>query len=209
MNKIIAGLAGTIKPDNATTYHILKDTETEETSDCKVFFSKGAISGWKDGESGGNSKKLFEISDFNYENLDETTSANPYLDTDIPTSQGIGLKSYDECKEEANRADTQFFGMIYPRIDIDKAECYLLSSEDYKGSSTDVSKKGIKGKYGKVKDNLCIRKTTDAEKNFAQNLGSLDYMFINNRTDFESTSPEKVLDGEIDQFLEQSLYNIK
>ena len=30
-----------------------------------------------------------------------------------------------------------------------------------------------------------------------------------NRTNFESTSPDKVLDGEIDEFLEQSLYNIK
>jgi len=30
-----------------------------------------------------------------------------------------------------------------------------------------------------------------------------------NRTSFESTSPEKVLDGEIDPFLEQSLYQIK
>ena len=30
-----------------------------------------------------------------------------------------------------------------------------------------------------------------------------------NRTNFESTSPDKVLDGEIDNFLEQSLYQIK
>ena len=30
-----------------------------------------------------------------------------------------------------------------------------------------------------------------------------------NRTNFESTSPDKVLDGEIDSFLEQSLYQIK
>ena len=30
-----------------------------------------------------------------------------------------------------------------------------------------------------------------------------------NRTNFESTSPEKILDGEIDEFLEQSLYKIK
>ena len=30
-----------------------------------------------------------------------------------------------------------------------------------------------------------------------------------NRTNFESTSPEKVLDGEIDKFLEQSLYKTK
>ena len=30
-----------------------------------------------------------------------------------------------------------------------------------------------------------------------------------NRTSFESTSPDKVLDGEIDGFLEQSLYQIK
>ena len=30
-----------------------------------------------------------------------------------------------------------------------------------------------------------------------------------NRTNFESTSPDKVLDGEIDNFLEQSLYKIK
>ena len=30
-----------------------------------------------------------------------------------------------------------------------------------------------------------------------------------NRTNFESSSPEKVLDGEIDEFLEQSLYKIK
>ncbi len=30
-----------------------------------------------------------------------------------------------------------------------------------------------------------------------------------NRTNFESTSPEKVLDGELDEFLEQSLYKIK
>ena len=27
-----------------------------------------------------------------------------------------------------------------------------------------------------------------------------------NRTNFESTDPEKILDGEIDEFLEQSLY---
>ena len=30
-----------------------------------------------------------------------------------------------------------------------------------------------------------------------------------NRTSHESTSPDKVLDGEIDDFLEQSLYQIK
>ena len=30
-----------------------------------------------------------------------------------------------------------------------------------------------------------------------------------NRTNFESTSPDKVLDGEIDDFLEQSLYQVK
>ena len=30
-----------------------------------------------------------------------------------------------------------------------------------------------------------------------------------NRTNFESSSPDKVLDGEIDEFLEQSLYQIK
>ncbi len=30
-----------------------------------------------------------------------------------------------------------------------------------------------------------------------------------NRTNFESTSPEKILDGEIDEFLEQSLYKIR
>lgn len=30
-----------------------------------------------------------------------------------------------------------------------------------------------------------------------------------NRTNFESTSPEKILDGQIDEFLEQSLYQIK
>jgi len=30
-----------------------------------------------------------------------------------------------------------------------------------------------------------------------------------NRTNFESTSPDKILDGDIDQFLEQSLYQIK
>ena len=30
-----------------------------------------------------------------------------------------------------------------------------------------------------------------------------------NRTNFESTSPDKVLDGQIDEFLEQSLYKIK
>jgi peptide chain release factor 2 len=30
-----------------------------------------------------------------------------------------------------------------------------------------------------------------------------------NRTNHESTSPDKVLDGEIDEFLEKSLYQIK
>ena len=30
-----------------------------------------------------------------------------------------------------------------------------------------------------------------------------------NRTNFESSSPDKMLDGEIDEFLEQSLYQIK
>ena len=30
-----------------------------------------------------------------------------------------------------------------------------------------------------------------------------------NRTNFENKIPEKVLDGEIDEFLEQSLYQIK
>ena len=30
-----------------------------------------------------------------------------------------------------------------------------------------------------------------------------------NRTNFENTSPDKVLDGEIDDFLEHSLYQIK
>ena len=30
-----------------------------------------------------------------------------------------------------------------------------------------------------------------------------------NRTNFESTSPEKVLNGDIDDFLEQSLHKIK
>ena len=30
-----------------------------------------------------------------------------------------------------------------------------------------------------------------------------------NRTNFESSSPEKILNGEIDNFLEESLYQIK
>ena len=30
-----------------------------------------------------------------------------------------------------------------------------------------------------------------------------------NRTNFESTSPDKILDGDLDEFLEQSLYKIK
>ena len=30
-----------------------------------------------------------------------------------------------------------------------------------------------------------------------------------NRTNFESTSPDKILDGDLDKFLEESLYNIK
>ena len=30
-----------------------------------------------------------------------------------------------------------------------------------------------------------------------------------NRTNFESSNPNKVLDGEIDEFLEQSIYQIK
>ena len=30
-----------------------------------------------------------------------------------------------------------------------------------------------------------------------------------NRTNFESTNPDKVLNGEIDEFLEESLYQIK
>ena len=30
-----------------------------------------------------------------------------------------------------------------------------------------------------------------------------------NRTNFESSSPDKVLNGDIDEFLEQSLYQIK
>ena len=30
-----------------------------------------------------------------------------------------------------------------------------------------------------------------------------------NRTSFESTNPEKILDGELDEFLEQSLYQTK
>ena len=30
-----------------------------------------------------------------------------------------------------------------------------------------------------------------------------------NRTNYESTSPDKILDGEIDDFLEKSLYQIK
>ena len=29
-----------------------------------------------------------------------------------------------------------------------------------------------------------------------------------NRTNFESTSPDKILDGDIDEFLEQSLYKL-
>ena len=29
-----------------------------------------------------------------------------------------------------------------------------------------------------------------------------------NRTNFESTNPDKVLDGEIDEFLESSLFNL-
>ena len=30
-----------------------------------------------------------------------------------------------------------------------------------------------------------------------------------NRTNFENSSPEKVLDGDIDEFLEQSLFQVK
>ena len=30
-----------------------------------------------------------------------------------------------------------------------------------------------------------------------------------NRTNYESSSPDKILDGEIDEFLEQSLYQMK
>ena len=33
-------------------------------------------------------------------------------------------------------------------------------------------------------------------------------MVKDNRTNFESSSPEKVLDGEIDNFLESSLYKL-
>ena len=33
-------------------------------------------------------------------------------------------------------------------------------------------------------------------------------MVKDNRTNFESSSPEKVLDGEIDNFLENSLYKL-
>ena len=33
-------------------------------------------------------------------------------------------------------------------------------------------------------------------------------MVKDNRTDFESSSPDKVLDGEIDEFLESSLYKL-
>ena len=33
-------------------------------------------------------------------------------------------------------------------------------------------------------------------------------MVKDNRTNFESTNPEKILDGEIDDFLESSLYKI-
>ena len=33
-------------------------------------------------------------------------------------------------------------------------------------------------------------------------------MVKDNRTNFESTNPKKILDGEIDEFLERSLYQI-
>ena len=34
-------------------------------------------------------------------------------------------------------------------------------------------------------------------------------MVKDNRTNFESSNPDKVLDGEIDDFLESSLYKVK
>ena len=34
-------------------------------------------------------------------------------------------------------------------------------------------------------------------------------MVKDNRTSFESSNPEKILDGEIDDFLESSLYKVK
>jgi peptide chain release factor 2 len=34
-------------------------------------------------------------------------------------------------------------------------------------------------------------------------------MVKDNRTSFESSNPDKVLDGEIDDFLESSLYKVK
>jgi peptide chain release factor 2 len=34
-------------------------------------------------------------------------------------------------------------------------------------------------------------------------------MVKDNRTNFESSNPDKILDGEIDDFLESSLYSVK
>ena len=67
----------------------------------------------------------------------------------------------------------------------------------------------IKKKKKKIK----ILKSSKSEIGWGHQIRSYvlqPYRLVkDNRTNFESTSPDKVLDGEIDEFLEKSLYQIK
>ena len=67
----------------------------------------------------------------------------------------------------------------------------------------------MSAKFKKENDNI---ESTKSEIGWGHQIRSYvlhPYRMVkDNRTNFENSNPDKVLDGEIDEFLENSLYNI-
>ena len=68
-------------------------------------------------------------------------------------------------------------------------------------------------KWKKKKKKAEVSETSKSEIGWGHQIRSYvlqPYRLVkDNRTNYESTNPDKVLDGEIDNFLERSLYQIK
>ena len=157
-NTIIAGIASS----DTATYHILKATHTVEQSDCKVFFSKGAVpanSGWNDSTP---SEELFKISKFTYKNLDTT-------------------KTMDACLSQARKDGADYYSMTYPSTD-NTALCSSLTQPDI-----DLIKLMKQDpKYVKIKDKDCSK--LDITDNYDYRLGKETHRFIHSVNPVEETT---------------------
>ena len=159
-NKIIAGFAETIDPATVATYHILKDTPTDEMSGCQVFFSKGTNSGWNDAAP---SIKLFEISKFTYKNLDTTDT-----------------KTMDACLLQARKDGADYYSMTNPSTET-TGLCSSVTQPDI-----DLIKLMKQDpKYVKIKDTECTNPETD---NYDYRLGKETHRFIHSVNPVEETT---------------------